>query len=199
VTAGDDPWSVLGIDSSATYDEARHAYLLRAQLLHPDRHEGAPADVLAEAHRAMRALNDAWETVRGRIGEAGPSGPALTDPGPADPGPTAAVDDAVPSTPDECLVWVVRHLVDAGLAHGDPLQPEEISRLLSPLATAPGGRRFDRWLEHRRRTLRQAIDDGGAGAADWGRAWRVLADSGVSVVMMTLLDRRLSGRGGVSR
>jgi curved DNA-binding protein CbpA len=60
----DDPWRVLGVEPSAPLEEARQAYLLRSQLVHPDRHQGAAPRVRAEAERAMRELNDAWLAVQ---------------------------------------------------------------------------------------------------------------------------------------
>ena len=55
-----DPYAVLGVTRDATDGEIRATYHRRAALLHPDRHQGAPPEVVAEAERAMRALNDAW-------------------------------------------------------------------------------------------------------------------------------------------
>lgn len=60
-------WVLLGAQPGASYEDARHAYLVRAQLLHPDRHRGAPADVRLAAENAMQTLNEAWTTVRSEI------------------------------------------------------------------------------------------------------------------------------------
>lgn len=58
-----DPLSVLGLDPSATYEEARQAYRRRSRLLHPDPHPDADEELRQEAERAMTALNRAWQTV----------------------------------------------------------------------------------------------------------------------------------------
>ena len=54
-----DPWAVLGVDPGTPLAQARHAYLVRLRLVHPDHHQGAGPDVLAEADRATRALTEA--------------------------------------------------------------------------------------------------------------------------------------------
>ena len=64
----EDPWAILGIDKTATLDEAKAAFRLRSQVLHPDRHDGAPPAVRAEATRAMQALNEAWAEILRRQG-----------------------------------------------------------------------------------------------------------------------------------
>ena len=56
-------YDILGIDPSATQEELRLAYHRRAQLLHPDHHAGASPDVIAEAERSLRELNDAWSVL----------------------------------------------------------------------------------------------------------------------------------------
>jgi len=62
-----DPWQTLGIDATATYEQASSAYRVRLQLRHPDRHQGASQAVLDEAARETRELNDAWELVKVQI------------------------------------------------------------------------------------------------------------------------------------
>jgi DnaJ-class molecular chaperone len=57
-------YDVLGVEPSATQDDLRRAYYRRAQLLHPDRHAGAAKDVVAEAERSLRELNEAWSVLR---------------------------------------------------------------------------------------------------------------------------------------
>jgi len=188
---------------TASYAEARRAYVLRSQLLHPDRHQGAPTDVLAEADRAMRELNEAWEQVQAGFGhhaeqrdaderrQARP-GPPSSESHDAGESPPPAEDRQPPSAL-ACLDWVVDRLIEAGREHGDPLRWEEIERLRLPIAAAPGGRRFDRWVERRRQTMRQAIADdasSGHGTDRWAQAWRVLGESRTIPVVMLLLDRR---------
>jgi hypothetical protein len=63
-TSGATLYDVLGVAPAATAEELRHAYRVRSQLLHPDRHAGAGADVEAEAAREMRRLNEAWEILK---------------------------------------------------------------------------------------------------------------------------------------
>lgn len=58
-----DYFAILGVPTTATLAEARQAYVLRAQLLHPDRHREASPAVRAEAERAMAALNEAWAAI----------------------------------------------------------------------------------------------------------------------------------------
>lgn len=53
-------YEALGVDRSASLAVIRKAYLLQLQLVHPDRHQGAPDSVLVEAERMTRALNEAW-------------------------------------------------------------------------------------------------------------------------------------------
>jgi curved DNA-binding protein CbpA len=62
-----DPWQMLGIDATATYEEASSAYRVRLQLRHPDRHHGASQPVLDEAARETRELTEAWELVKVQI------------------------------------------------------------------------------------------------------------------------------------
>jgi DnaJ domain len=62
-----DPWQLLGVPPTATYEEARHAFRVRSQLIHPDRHQGAGADVLREAERNFRELEGAWAFVRRQL------------------------------------------------------------------------------------------------------------------------------------
>jgi len=180
-----DPWTVLGVDASSGLAEARRAYLIRSQLLHPDRHQGAVPEVMAEAERAMRELNDAWQAVRAHFAEPGQAAPS----GVRRDGHPAPADEL---SPEHYLDWVVGRLVNAATLQGEPLGPEEIDRLRLPVAAAPTGRRFERWLAHRRLTLREAIADDTRredGMEKWTRAVRVLGESGPRVVFMLLLDR----------
>jgi len=56
-------YDVLGIDPSAGADECQHAYRVRAQLLHPDRHADAAPEVITAAGAAMQELNEAWSVL----------------------------------------------------------------------------------------------------------------------------------------
>jgi curved DNA-binding protein CbpA len=169
-----DPWAVLGIERSATYDDARRAYLLRSQLLHPDRHQGATPEVLAESERSMRELNEAWEAVRSdRPSDERPGSGGRRDDGPMDV--AAALD------------WALARMADAARDSGEPLLPEEIARLRTPAAAAPTGRAFDRWLRRRRATLLRATRQGDPDV--WARVVRLLDDSPTPVVMLLLVLR----------
>lgn len=53
-----DPYSILGLDPSASQAEIKHAFRLRAKLLHPDAN---PGDPVAEA--AFRSLTEAYATL----------------------------------------------------------------------------------------------------------------------------------------
>jgi curved DNA-binding protein CbpA len=63
-----DPYSVLGIEIDASYDDAKAAYRRLAEIFHPDRFADARDDVQAEAERQMKDLNGAWRTLRIRYG-----------------------------------------------------------------------------------------------------------------------------------
>jgi hypothetical protein len=58
------PWKVLGIEPAATLEEARHAYVTKAKLVHPDRHQNESPRDLRRAERRFEDLNAAWETIR---------------------------------------------------------------------------------------------------------------------------------------
>jgi curved DNA-binding protein CbpA len=57
-------YDLLGVEPDASRAELRTAYQLRAQLLHPDQHVGAPAERVRAANRAMSQLNDAWSVLK---------------------------------------------------------------------------------------------------------------------------------------
>ena len=63
-----DPYSVLGIEVDATYEDAKGAYRRLAEIFHPDRFLDARDDVRDEAERQMKDLNAAWRTLRVRFG-----------------------------------------------------------------------------------------------------------------------------------
>jgi DnaJ-class molecular chaperone len=83
-----DPYTVLALESDATYEEAKAAYRRLAEIFHPDRFADARPDIQAEAERQMKDLNQAWRTVRARFGHddedgptAGRGGGSTTSPG----------------------------------------------------------------------------------------------------------------------
>jgi hypothetical protein len=168
-----DPWSLLGVEPGAGLDAAHRAYLVRLQLLHPDRHQGASPQVLAEAERSTRELTAAWEAVQDLL---------------ASPLPGAVhTGDRPPVGRDACERWVLDRLIAAGSAQGDPLRASEVDLLLRPVPDAPAGRRFERWLRRRRATLAQAVEADGADA--WERALRTLQDGGTAAVVLLLFER----------
>ncbi len=58
-----DYYGLFGVPRTASMEEIHRAYQARARLVHPDRHAGAPPDVVAEATRAMAQLNQAWSVL----------------------------------------------------------------------------------------------------------------------------------------
>ena len=174
-----DPGALLGVPPGTGYDEARRAYLLRLQVVHPDRHQGASPAVLAEAERATRELTEAWEAVQAALTTAAPS--------PAG-GRAAAAPPAAPTAPTgEPLRWMIDHLIAAAAAEGAPLRSHEVDLMVRPLSAAPRGRRFERWLRRRRATLTRAVEADGPDA--WGAALRALHDRGTSAVVLLLFEQ----------
>src|SRR5438309_10095330 len=57
-------YDVLGVSVDADVEEVRRAYYRKAQLLHPDRHAVSPDPELRRAEVEMKALNEAWNTLR---------------------------------------------------------------------------------------------------------------------------------------
>jgi curved DNA-binding protein CbpA len=57
-------YDLLGVAPDADDEELRRAYLARAQLLHPDRHAGSPEPVRRQAEAEMKAVNEAWSTLK---------------------------------------------------------------------------------------------------------------------------------------
>ena len=169
-----DPWAVLGLAAGASLDDARRAYLVRLQLVHPDRHQGEAAAVVAEAERATRELNAAWEAVQ-----------RLCAVGGAPPGPVRGVTGP-PTEPAACLQWAIDRLIDAGARSGRPLSASEVELLRRPRAAAPSGRRFRQWVTGRRATLAAAVAADGTDA--WAVVVRVLSDGGPSVVLGLLFS-----------
>jgi curved DNA-binding protein CbpA len=57
-------YDVLGVAIDADVEELRRAYLRKAQQLHPDRHAGSPEPDRRRAETEMKALNEAWSTLK---------------------------------------------------------------------------------------------------------------------------------------
>jgi len=57
-------YDVLGVAIDADVEELRRAYLRKAQQLHPDRHAGSPEPERRRAETEMKALNEAWSTLK---------------------------------------------------------------------------------------------------------------------------------------
>ena len=120
-----DPWQVLGVPPSATYDEARHAYRIRSQLLHPDRHQGAGQEVLKEAERAFRELEGAWASVKVGLstgwdvsgGASEPTGSAQENVSP--PGPTSPPDPVDQEQARQAALAPLLHVGEVVEADGD--------------------------------------------------------------------------------
>jgi len=170
-----DPWVVLGVEAGTPLEEARRAYLTRLQLVHPDHHQGAGADVLAEADRSTRALTEAWAAVQAYHGA-------------PDPPPPTPAGSRPPEGTRACLRWAVDRLIAAGEEEGRPLRAAEVELLVRPLVEAPTGRGFQRWVVRRRATLAVAVTRDGADA--WAAAVRTLHDGGPAAVLTLLFERR---------
>lgn len=68
-----DPYSILGLDPGATYDEARAAWKAAVRECHPDRlaARGLPEEAVGMAERRMMDLNRAWEEITAKRSRAG--------------------------------------------------------------------------------------------------------------------------------
>jgi curved DNA-binding protein CbpA len=194
-----DPWSVLGIEPSVTYEEARQAYRRRSRLLHPDRHPEADTELREEAERAMAALNDAWEEIASLLNRKGAE-PPLSPARPSDNRRGQNQSEASPSdelsTPDECLDWALGALIEGGQLEGDPLSSSEITRVMRPISKEAGKSSFDVWLAHRTATLRRAIATDMAAEPDeatknWTRCYECLDHAQSDRVIMMMLDELL--------
>lgn len=63
-----DPYTVLGLDCGAPFEEVRHAYRRLVRENHPDRliADGLPEDIVDLAQGRMAAINDAFATIEAR-------------------------------------------------------------------------------------------------------------------------------------
>lgn len=59
-----DPYSVLGVPASASYDEVEAAYRTQVRAWHPDLHHHEGPAAVSEAEARTRALNDAMARIR---------------------------------------------------------------------------------------------------------------------------------------
>ena len=57
-------YDVLGVGVDADFEEVRRAYHRKAQLFHPDRYAGSADPERRRAEDEMKALNEAWNTLR---------------------------------------------------------------------------------------------------------------------------------------
>src|SRR5512140_1841464 len=57
-------YDVLGVEPTADLETIRRAWRIKVRLLHPDKHQGAPSDVQAEAASETLRATVAWETLR---------------------------------------------------------------------------------------------------------------------------------------
>ena len=63
-----DPYKVLGIDSTATDDEVKKAYRRLAMKYHPDKVEGMGEEVKKNAEAQFREINEAYEQIKAARG-----------------------------------------------------------------------------------------------------------------------------------
>jgi DnaJ-class molecular chaperone len=57
-------YDVLGVEPTADIETIRRAWRIKVRLLHPDKHQGSPSDVQAEAASETLRATVAWETLR---------------------------------------------------------------------------------------------------------------------------------------
>ncbi|MFB3739790.1 MAG: J domain-containing protein, partial [Candidatus Velamenicoccus archaeovorus] len=93
----EDPYVVLGLPRGASQDQIRAAYRRLAQIYHPDRYQGAPADVRAEAERRMKQVNAAYDALRKGTAASGPT----TAPGPTTAGPRPGPEPRHPTAEEQ--------------------------------------------------------------------------------------------------
>ena len=67
-TTAKNPYSVLGIEKTATDDEVKKAYRRLAMKFHPDKVEGLGEEVKKNAEQQFREINEAYETIKKQRG-----------------------------------------------------------------------------------------------------------------------------------
>ena len=135
-----DPWAVLGLPETATWDEVRAAHRRLAKVLHPD--AGVEAD-----HRRMAELNEALATLAARFSdESTPAEPVVhAAPETARPGSFPPADESVAFSIDLLPVEAFEALLIVTSFLGDPWvidEPYELTVLLDP----PLASRCNLWL-----------------------------------------------------
>ena len=60
-----DPYAILGIDPSASFEDMRSTYLARVREMHPDRMiaRGVPEEIVVMADERLAAMNAAWDRI----------------------------------------------------------------------------------------------------------------------------------------
>lgn len=135
-----DPWEVLGLAPTATWEEVRAAHRRLAKVLHPD--AGAERD-----HRRMAEVNEAFAALAERYTH-GPVPEPETEPSPAPPEPTPPPGDRdapVAFSIDLLPVEAFEALLIVGSFLGDPWvidEPYELTVLIDP----PLACRCNLWL-----------------------------------------------------
>ncbi|HTO01940.1 MAG TPA: J domain-containing protein [Microthrixaceae bacterium] len=60
----DGPYAILGLTRHASWDQIRRAHRSLVSQLHPDRYVGAEAEIMADAERRVRDVNEAFSAIR---------------------------------------------------------------------------------------------------------------------------------------
>lgn len=63
-TTSDGPYAVLGLTRQASWEQIRRAHRALVSNLHPDRFVGEHPDVIADAERRVRDINEAFSEIR---------------------------------------------------------------------------------------------------------------------------------------